>query len=148
MKILVSTAGAAAVAALVWSALAGAGGPGQLPANWHIHDCSNPAITTEPACGVDANGDEHLGISFFATILGVTAATYAADPARCPNATDKAFLPQGRQENQPLRAGVCMTSSTVIHLRSVPVGTSGPDGWGGPIASEQSWVTFYRVNST
>ena len=149
MKILVSTAGAAAVAALVWSTLAVAGGPGQLPANWHIHDCNNPAITTEPACGVDANGDEHLGIAFFPTILGVSPATYAADPARCPNATDKAFLPQGRQDNQSLRAGVCMTSSDVIHLRTVPVGTSGPDGWGSTtLASEPGWVTYYSVTST
>ena len=149
MKFLALTAGAAAAAALVWSALAGAVGPGQLPANWHIHDCNNPAITTEPACGVDANGDEHLGISFFPTILGVSAATYAADPAGCPNATDKAFLPQGRQENQPLRSGVCMTSSAVIHLHTLPVGTSGPDGWGSTtVASEPGWVTYYSVTST
>ena len=149
MKVLASTAVAALAASLAWSTLAGASGRGQLPANWHVHDCNNPAVTTEPACGIDANGDEHLGISFFPTILGISAAAYAGDPARCPNATDKAFLPQGRQDNQPLRAGVCMTSSAVIHLHTVPVGTSGPDGWSSvTAASEPGWVTYYSVNST
>jgi hypothetical protein len=149
MKIFATTALAGAVAALAWSTFAGAGGPGQLPPNWHIHDCNNPAVTTEPACGFDANGDWHLGIAFFPTILGISAGAYASDPARCPNATDKAFLPQGRQEEQPLRAGVCMTSSAVIHLRTVPVGTSGPEGWSSTtLGSEPGWVTYYSVTST
>jgi hypothetical protein len=67
-------------------------------------------------------GDWHLPAGFFPAILGVTGAAYADDPAECPNATDKAFLPQGRQDNQPVRAGVCTTSAKIIHLRTVPDG--------------------------
>jgi hypothetical protein len=42
-----------------------------------------------------------------------------------------------------------MTSSAVIHLHTVPVGTSGPDGWASTtLASEPGWVTYYSVTST
>jgi len=149
---LVVISAAAAVIGIAASAFAA--GPAKLPANWHVHDCNNPAGATEPACGFDVNGDWHLGIGFFPAILhpGLSAtaaqAAYAEDPARCPNATDKAFLPQGRQDEQSLRAGVCMTSSAVIHLRTVPAGTSGPEGWSSiTAASEPGWVTYYRVTS-
>jgi hypothetical protein len=52
-----------------------------LPPNWDIHD------------GQTALGSQHKGIGFFPTILGISVAQYLEDPARCPNATDKAFLP-------------------------------------------------------
>lgn len=116
-------------------AVAGAG-PSELPPNWHVHD------------GQPALGPEHKGIGFFPAILGVSTATYLEDPAACPDATDKAFLPQGRQAEQPLRAGICLTSTAVIHLHTVPTGTSGPAGWDSiTTASEPGWVTYYSVTT-
>lgn len=129
------------LAAFGWATLAGAG-PDELPQNWHVHDCN---LTGGPACGFDADGDWHLPASFFPTILGESAGAYLADPAMCPNATDKAFLPNGRQDGQPLRAGVCMTSTEVIHLRTVPAGTEGPAGWGLRTGPESGFVTYYLV---
>jgi len=106
-----------------------------LPPNWHVHD------------GAIGLGPQHKGIGFFPAILGgISTATYLTDPASCPDATDKAFLPQGRQEGQPLRAGMCETSSKIIHLRTLPVGTAGPDGWSSVTsASEPGWVTYYLI---
>jgi hypothetical protein len=113
------------------SALAGAG---DLPPNWHVHD------------GQLLLGPQHKGIGFFPQILGVSTAEYLEDSARCPDATDKAFLPQGREDEQPLRAGVCMTSSVIIHVHTVPIGTEGPAGWSSlTVASEPGWVTYYLV---
>ncbi len=118
-----------------------------LPPTWHVHDCLPGAACTWP----------HAGTAFFPSILGYrTAAEYVAsgDPARCPDATDKALLGGGQpgspgtggvEPNQPLRAGVCMTSTKIIHLRTVPVGTSGPSGWSS-IASG-GFVTYYLVTS-
>jgi hypothetical protein len=144
---VVLVAGAVAIGSA--AALAGSDAA-QLPPNWHSHDCNNPAVATEPACGFDANGDWHLGIAFFPAILGISAADYAEDPARCPNATDKAFLPQGKQDNQPLRAGHCETSDSIIHLHTVLQGESGPEGWslapGTETVSGAVYVTYYRVN--
>jgi hypothetical protein len=149
MRVVVLTFAVTVLAGLTWAALAGAGGPEQLPPNWHLHDCNNPAVTTEPACGFDANGDWHLGIGFFPAILGISAATYAEDPARCPNATDKAFLPSAdTSEGAVLRAGVCMTSTNVIHLRTVPDGTSGPEGWTFRDGPEAGYDTYYLITSS
>ena len=109
-------------------------GAADLPPNWHVHD------------GQLSLGPEHKGIGFFPTILGQSVVDYVQDPAACPDATDKAFLPQGRQDGQPLRAGVCQTSTKVIHLHSVSVGEAGPEGWASiTTASEPGWVTYYRV---
>jgi hypothetical protein len=106
-----------------------------LPPEWHIHD------------GQPALGSQHKGIGFFPTILGIDSATYLLDPASCPNATDKAFLPSAGSAQSPLlRAGVCMTDAFVIALRTVPDGVSGPDGWASlTVASEPGWRTFYQV---
>ena len=105
-----------------------------LPPNWHVHD------------GAIGLGPQHKGIGFFPAILGMSTGTSLTDPASCPDATDKAFLPQGRQDGQPLRAGMCQTSSKIIHLRTLPVGTAGPDGWSSiTSASEPGWVTYYLV---
>lgn len=134
----------AALAAFGWATLAGAG-PNDLPPNWHVHDCNIAGIDTEPACTDGTLGDWHLPGGLFVAILDEAPADYVADPAMCPNATDKAFLPQGRQDEQPLRAGVCMTSSEIIHLRTVPVGTSGPEGWGVRSGPESGFVTYYLV---
>ena len=107
----------------------------ELPPTWHIHD------------GQTALGSQHKAISFFPTILGISTAEYLLDPARCPNAADKVFLPsEPKSKSEVLRAGVCMTSTTVIHLRSVPVGTSGPAGWDSlTTASEPGFVTYFMV---
>jgi hypothetical protein len=107
-----------------------------LPPTWHVHDGQGATL-----------GPQHKGIGFFPTILGISSANYLLDPARCPNATDKAFLPSSGSSEAPLlRAGICMTSSVVISLRTVPVGTSGPEGWASiTVASEPAWVTYYSV---
>jgi hypothetical protein len=108
-----------------------------LPPNWHIHD------------GQPALGPQHKGIGFFPKILGITSAEYLLDPARCPNATDKAFLPSfGESQAAMLRTGECQTTTAIIHLRTLPVGTAGPEGWQSvTAASEPGWVTYYLVTS-
>jgi hypothetical protein len=106
----------------------------ELPPTWHIHD------------GQTALGSQHKAISFFPTILGISTADYLQDPARCPNATDKVFLPSVEEsKSDVLRAGVCVTSTTVIHLRTVPVGTSGPAGWKFLPSTEPGFDTYYMV---
>ena len=105
-----------------------------LPPTWHIHD------------GKLELGQQHKGISFFPEILGLSTAAYLDDPARCPNAADKAFLPSvGKSNSDVVRAGVCQTSTTVIHLRTVPLGTAGPAGWSVTTTSEPGTVTYYSV---
>jgi hypothetical protein len=137
-----------------------------VPQNWHIHDgtlasCPNPANPSDPWC-------QHKPIGFFwkGTGGGIldanfpTLTDYQADPARCPNATDKPFLPgAAKSQGVVLRAGDCFTSSLVIHLRTVPLGTGGPVGWSGPIITSEracldvtlcpleTWETWYLVAS-
>jgi hypothetical protein len=125
-----------ALALLAGSALASPDAS-ELPPTWHVHD------------GQTLLGPQHKGIGFFPVILGQTTAAYLADPAECPNATDKAFLPSaGSAESALLRAGMCFTSTQVIHLRTVPVGVEGPAGWSSiTSAAEPGWVTYYLVTS-
>jgi hypothetical protein len=107
-----------------------------LPPTWHIHD----VVPGDPI------GPQHKAISFFPQILGIDTATYLQDPARCPNAADKAFLPSvGKSNSDVVRAGVCQTSTTVIHLRTVPLDTAGPAGWSVTTTSEPGTVTYYMV---
>jgi hypothetical protein len=104
-----------------------------LPPNWHIHD------------GQFGLGPQHKGIAFFPQILGISTAQYLQDPARCPNATDKALLPSNG-DGAVLRAGVCMTGALVIQLRTVPAGTAGPAGWSSIVwPSEPDNVTYYLI---
>jgi hypothetical protein len=106
----------------------------ELPPNWHVHD------------GQTTLGPQHKPVSFFPAILGQSLADYLSDPARCPNATDKAFLPSaGESESPVLRAGVCMTSTTIIQLRTVPLGTSRPGGWNSRLGPEAGYVTYYLL---
>ena len=99
-----------------------------LPPNHHIHDCvAAPCLYP------------HLAVGFFPQILAESRASYLQDPAVCNDATDKALLPPNEasgtpKENQPLRAGVCSTSTTIIHLRSIDANDPAPHGWSGPIA--------------
>jgi hypothetical protein len=150
----------AAILTLTGTALAGSANPIFVPPNWHIHDgdfssCPNPSNPNDPWC-------QHKPIGFFyPAVLGPyfdSLAAYLEDPARCPNATDKPFLPvAGQSQGAVLRAGDCVTSSLVIHLRTVPPGTGGPAGWSGPIITSeracldanlcpfQPWETWYLV---
>jgi hypothetical protein len=137
MRGLIRSLGLASAAIAISAAAVMAADGGAVPPNWHIHD------------GQTALGPEHKGIGFFPTILGLSASEYLADPAQCPNATDKAFLPSADSKQAAiLRAGICVTSDLTIHLRTVPVGTSGPDGWASlTTASEPGWVTYYMITS-
>lgn len=97
-----------------------------LPPAWHIHDCA-AAPCVWP----------HAGVAFFPKVLNESLSTYLQDPAECPDATDKALLGggapgpsgDGLTGNQPLREGVCQTSTTVIHLKSISLDAQVPDGW-------------------
>jgi len=109
-----------------------------LPPTWHVHDGQGATL-----------GPQHKGIGFFPVVLGLLPSDYLHDPAQCPNATDKAFLPSfGSSEAPLLRAGQCQTSTSIITIRTVPLGTSGPEGWASiTVASEPGWVTYYRVTT-
>jgi hypothetical protein len=113
----------------------------ELPPTWHVHDCGLPE-------SVNPCGGQHKKASFFPTILGESNAAYVADPAECPNATDKSLLPSADESGSDvLRAGVCMTSTRVIELRTVPVGTSGPDGWQSIAGPEAGFITYYLLTA-
>jgi hypothetical protein len=135
-----------AAAALAFAAVAWAGYfTGPLPPHHHIHDCPD-----NHACGYP-----HLPVGFFPTILGESRAAYLHDPAECNDATDKALLPPNEasatpQQNQPLRAGVCYTSTTLIHMRSIDQNEPASWGWSGPIAPVNldngvTYVTYWLL---
>jgi hypothetical protein len=131
----------AGMAALMFVAAQGAialagSGASTLPPEWHIHD------------GQTSLGSQHKGVGFFNTILGITPQAYLLDPASCPNATDKVFLPSaGESQSEVLRAGVCFTSTAVIRLRTVPLGVSGPDGWAFLSGTDGGgYITYYQVS--
>jgi hypothetical protein len=139
---LVCGAGALVFAAVAWAGYFN----GPLPPNHHIHDCTTtpPTSCTYP----------HLPVGFFPTILDESRGDYLKDPAECNDATDKALLPPNDgttpTENQPLRAGVCYTSTTVIHMRSINANDGAPAGWSGPIAPVSlgngvTYVTYWRL---
>ena len=109
------------------------------PPNHHVHDCP-----FNHACGYP-----YLPVSFFPAILAESLAAYLQDPAECNDATDKTLLPGDPkpEANQPLRAGVCWTSTTLIHMRSIDAGDPAPDGWSGPIPSPctAGYCTYWRL---
>jgi hypothetical protein len=136
---------AVSVGTLAFAAVAWAGYfSGPLPPNHHIHDCTSPPCTYP-----------HLAVGFFPTILGESGPDYLKDPAQCNDATDKALLPPNDttgtpRRHQPLRAGVCYTSTTLIHLRSIAANHPAPEGWSGPIAPTTlgngvTYVTYWRL---
>ena len=116
-----------------------------LPPNHHVHDCPD-----NHACGYP-----HLPVGFFPAILGESRTDYLENPAECNDATDKALLPPNDttgtpERNQPLRAGVCYTSTTLIHLRSIDAKDPAPQGWSGPIAPVSlgnglTYVTYWLL---
>jgi hypothetical protein len=144
MKTLFASVAVAALLAFVAAASAGYFTQ-PLPPNHHIHDCiATPCVYP------------HLGVGFFPKILaGGDVGTYLTDPAECNDATDKSLLPPNEAsgtptEEQPLRAGVCYTSTTLIHLRSIDVNDPAPDGWSGPIAPVKlangvTYVTYWLL---
>jgi hypothetical protein len=126
---------------------------GSVPPEWHVHDGGCCVPTHRP-----------VGFFWRSDTLGIlnpydaTLSDYLADPAKCPNATDKAFLPsgatpaetdgnaQGQSNSDLLRAGACFTSTHVIQLRTVPVGTDGPAGWSRlPFATDGGGFWTYYV---
>jgi hypothetical protein len=136
-RALVAVVGAAAILGAQGGAALADSSASTLPPEWHIHD------------GQTGLGAQHKGIGFFPTILGISTATYLLDPASCPNATDKAFLPSfGNSASVVLRAGFCTTSTQLIELRTVPLGTSGPAGWASLSGTDGGgYVTYYQVTN-
>ena len=140
-KLIVLTFSAALLA---FAAVASAGYfAASLPPNHHIHDC------TAAPCVYP-----HLPVGFFPTILRESRADYLNDPAECNDATDKTLLPPNDgitpTSNQPLRAGVCYTSTTLIHMRSIDASDPAPEGWSGPIAPVRlgngvTYVTYWLL---
>lgn len=138
----VLAAGAATVAlAASTTAMASAGS--SLPPTWHVHDCA-AAPCAWP----------HAGVAFFPRILGESLSVYLQDPAACPDSTDKALLGggmpgpsgDGLTGNQPLREGVCMTSTTVIHLKSIALDQQVPSGWT-YVSTAGGFATYYMLTS-
>jgi hypothetical protein len=110
---------------------------GSFPPTWHIHDCTSGCVLP------------HAGVALCPPSRGVTAAADVPDPAASPDATDKAFLGGGRpptadgvEANQPLREGVCMTSTTIIHLKSIAPGQPAPAGWT-YLSTSGGYATYY-----
>jgi hypothetical protein len=143
-------ASVAVATALVFAAVASAQFTSDtLPPNHHVHDCTKqpPSACQYP----------HLAVGFFPHILGDNEwppLTYLRDPAVCNDATDKALLPPNDgitpNSNQPLRAGVCHTSTTLIHMRSIDANDPAPEGWLGPIAPVKlangvTYVTYWLL---
>jgi hypothetical protein len=140
LLVLLCGAGTLAFATVAWAGYFNS----PLPPNHHIHDC------TAAPCVYP-----HLPVGFFPTILGESRADYLTDPAECNDATDKALLPPNDatgtpQQDQPLRAGVCYTSTTLIHMRSIDANHPAPNGWSGPIAPVSlgngvTYVTYWLL---
>ena len=136
---LVGLVAAAAVAA-VW-AVSAASSDAQLPPTWHVHDCTASCVLP------------HAPVGFFPRILGEPLTSYLLDPAACPDATDKAFLGGGQppttdgvEANQPLREGVCMTSTTIIHLKSIAPDQPAPGGWS-YLGTSGGYATYFELTS-
>jgi hypothetical protein len=88
-------------------------------ANWHIHDGTGPGPSA---------GSHHAGLAFFPALFAQEGLVYGSAEApylQCPNATDKGLLPHG-VHGSVTSAGVCMSDTFVLHLRS---GTDAPEGW-------------------
>jgi hypothetical protein len=141
LLVLLCGAGILAFATVAWAGHFN----GPLPPNHHIHDCTSQPPTS---CVYP-----HLAVGFFPRIINnEPLSTYLQDPAVCNDATDKTLLPplgEKPEPNQPLRAGVCMTSTWVIHLRSIDIIDPAPAGWSGPIAptvlNGVTYVTYWLL---
>jgi len=132
---------AAAVAVYAATAFASSSAS-SLPTTWHVHDCVvAPCVLP------------HAPTGFFPTMLNESLSTYLADPAACPDATDKALLGGGQppttdgvEPNQPLRTGVCMTSTTIIHMKSISPDQPAPSGWT-YLSTSGGYATYFRLTA-
>lgn len=137
---------ACCVSALAFAAAASAYfAPGSLPPTWHIHDCTTP-------CSFP-----HAVVSFFPKMLtGGDVNAYLADPAECPDATDKMLLGGGRPPNadgglgpnQPLGTGICETSTTIIHLKRITADQPVPTGFTflqSNVVDGVTYLTYYEL---
>jgi hypothetical protein len=87
--------------------------------NWHIHDGTGAGPFA---------GDHHAGLGFWPRLFaqeGLVYGTTEAPFVRCPNATDKVFLPNG-VHGAVDGAGVCVSDEFIVHLLS---GVESPAGW-------------------
>ena len=87
--------------------------------NWHIHDGTG---------GGPPTGNHHAGLGFWPRLFSQENLVYGTAEApfmRCPNATDKPFLPNG-VHGAVDGAGVCMNEAFIVHLLS---GVDTPEGW-------------------
>jgi hypothetical protein len=87
--------------------------------NWHIHDGTGAGPLA---------GDHHAGLGFWPRLFtqeGLVYGTEAAPYVRCPNATDKVFLPNG-VHGAVDGAGVCVSDAFIVHILS---GVEPPAGW-------------------
>jgi hypothetical protein len=87
--------------------------------NWHIHDGTGRGPLV---------GDHHAGLGFWPRLFAQEGRVYGTAEApfvRCPNATDKVFLPN-RVHGAVDGAGVCMSDVFVVHILS---GVDPPDDW-------------------
>lgn len=87
--------------------------------NWHIHDGTGAGPLA---------GDHHAGLGFWPRLFaqeGLVYGTAAAPFVRCPNATDKVFLPNGIHGSVD-GAGVCVNDVFVVHILS---GVDPPANW-------------------
>jgi hypothetical protein len=129
------------VSAVLGAAALASAADSQLPTTWHVHDCTSSCVLP------------HAAVGFFPRILGESLSTYLEDPAACPDATDKAFLGGGQppttdgvEPNQPLREGICMTSTTIIHLKSISPDQPAPNGWS-YLSTTGGYATYYARTS-
>jgi hypothetical protein len=135
LMVAVVTATALGTGAYALTAVASSGSSPPNP-QWHVHD-GGCCVPTHRPIGFFWRNDGRGILNPYDQTLD----DYTADPAECPNATDKAFLPSGAtpaytdgeaagaSQSTLLRAGMCQTSQFVIQVSTVPAGTAGPSGW-------------------
>lgn len=98
-----------------------------LPPTWHIHNGGSCSQCAAPG--------------FLPAIFGLSVTDYLGNPdawVECPDATDKALLGGGQPSiqnsggldgEQPLAEGICMTSTTIVHLKRVDADQPVPNGF-------------------
>lgn len=104
--------------------------------NWHIHDGTG---------GGPLVGDHHAGLGFWPRLFaqeGLVYGTAEAPFVRCPNATDKVFLPNG-VNGAVDGAGVCMSDVFLVHILS---GVDTPTGWSA-LSFPNGTFLSYRLTS-
>ena len=62
-------------------------------------------------------------------LLGLARPTSGRATGDAPAPRTRACFPPGLAQGEPFRPGVCVTSTKVIQLRSIPAGDPAPEGW-------------------